>query len=119
MTEPRWIAAARAQIGQREIHGRRHNPRILQWWVAIRAPYTNDDYHRARPTLVFATLGQARVNRRLTPEDEGTLFARLLRFWALKTTLDTSYECAVSGTRLRDARLAALEIPPSTDRMFH
>jgi hypothetical protein len=75
--------------------------------------------YRARPTMVFATLGQARMDRQLTPEDESTLFARLLSFWALKTTLDTSYECAVSGTRLRDARLAALEPPSTTAPTIH
>jgi hypothetical protein len=75
--------------------------------------------YRARPTMVFATLGQARMNGRLNPEDESTLFARLLSFWALKTTLDTSYECAVSGTRLRDARLAALGSPSTTASTIH
>jgi hypothetical protein len=75
--------------------------------------------YRARPTVVFATLGQARVDGRLSPEDEGTLFARLLTFWALKTTLDTSYECAVSGTRLRDTRLAALGSPSATPMTVH
>lgn len=70
--------------------------------------------YRARPTIVFAVLGQARADRQLSPEDESTLFGRLLTFWALKTTLDTSYECAVSGTRVRDASLAALDLPLAT-----
>lgn len=43
MGEPRWLAAARQQIGQRELSGRKHNPRILQWWTAIRAPFTDDE----------------------------------------------------------------------------
>jgi hypothetical protein len=63
--------------------------------------------YRARPTLVFAVLGQARADGRLSPEDESALVGKLLTFWALKTTLDTSYECAVMGTSLRDARAAA------------
>ena len=63
--------------------------------------------YRARPTLVFAALGQARADGRLSPEDESVLVGKLLTFWALKTTLDTSYECAVMGTNLRDARTAA------------
>jgi hypothetical protein len=67
--------------------------------------------YRAHPTIVFAALGQARADQRLSPEDESTLVSKLLTFWALKTTLDTSYECAVSGTRLRDASLTALETP--------
>lgn len=41
--EPRWLSAARQQLGQSEIHGRKHNPRILQWWTAIRAPFTDDE----------------------------------------------------------------------------
>jgi hypothetical protein len=75
--------------------------------------------YRANPTIVFATLGQARADQRLSPEDESTLVSKLLTFWALKTTLDTSYECTVSGTRLRDARLAALEHPLATGSAIH
>ena len=75
--------------------------------------------YRAEPTIVFATLGQARADQRLSPEDESTLVGRLLTFWALKTTLDTSYERAVSGTRLRDAGLAALELPLATASTIH
>lgn len=41
--EPRWLTAARQFIGQGEIKGRRHNPLILQWWTAIRAPFTDDE----------------------------------------------------------------------------
>jgi hypothetical protein len=82
---------------------------LFRWWSADPAAM-----YRARPTMVFAVLGQARADRRLSPEDESTLFGKLLTFWALKTTLDTSYECAVSGMRLRDARLAALELPLAT-----
>jgi hypothetical protein len=75
--------------------------------------------YRAEPTIVFATLGQARADQRLSPEDESTLVGRLLTFWALKTTLDTSYECAVSGTLLRDASLAALGSRSATAIKFH
>lgn len=75
--------------------------------------------YRARPTIAFAVLGQARFDRRLSPQDESTLIGRLLTFWALKTTLDTSYECAVSGTRLRDARLAALGSSMQTALTVH
>jgi hypothetical protein len=67
--------------------------------------------YRAEPTLVFAVLGQAHADRRLGVEDESALVGKLLTFWALKTTLDTTYECAVSGTRLRDRELAALAQP--------
>ena len=50
-------------------------------------------YH-ARPTLVFAVLGQARADGHLSPEDESVLIGKLLTFWALKTVLSTSYMCA-------------------------
>jgi hypothetical protein len=50
--------------------------------------------YRARPSLVFAVLGQGRADGKLTPEDESELIGKLLTFWALKTTLNTSYECA-------------------------
>lgn len=75
--------------------------------------------YRAQPTIVFAVIGQARADQRLSPEDESTLIGRLLTFWALKTTLDTSYECAVSGTRLRNINLAALEYPSTTGLTIH
>jgi uncharacterized protein (TIGR02594 family) len=41
--EPKWVAVARYYVGQREIVGRRHNPNVLRWWIAIRAPFTNDE----------------------------------------------------------------------------
>lgn len=43
MGDPRWMAEARKHIGQREIAGSRHNPLILRWWTAIRAPFTDDE----------------------------------------------------------------------------
>jgi len=55
--------------------------------------------YRARPSLAFAVLGQARADGRLSPEDEAAIVGKLLTFWALKTTLDTSYECAAMGAR--------------------
>lgn len=43
MTEPRWLTLARAYIGVREIKGPRHEPRILKWWTAIKAPFRDDE----------------------------------------------------------------------------
>jgi len=65
------------------------------------------DMYRARPTLVFAVLGQARADGRLSPEDESVLIGKLLTFWALKTVLATSYDCALMTASLRRARAAA------------
>jgi uncharacterized protein (TIGR02594 family) len=43
MSDHSWLAEARKHIGQREIAGTRHNPLILRWWTAIRAPFTDDE----------------------------------------------------------------------------
>jgi uncharacterized protein (TIGR02594 family) len=43
MAEPRWLKAARANIGERELAGRKHNPKVLHWWTLIRAPFTDDE----------------------------------------------------------------------------
>jgi hypothetical protein len=50
--------------------------------------------YRAAPTLVFAVIGQARADGRLTPEDESTLVAKLLTYWTLRATVNTSELCA-------------------------
>jgi hypothetical protein len=50
--------------------------------------------YRAPPSLVFAVLGQAKAEGGLSPEDESDLLAKLLTFWAMRSTLDTSAYCA-------------------------
>ena len=50
--------------------------------------------YRAPPSLVFAVLGQARADGSMSPEDESDLLAKLLSFWAMRSTLDTSAYCA-------------------------
>jgi hypothetical protein len=50
-------------------------------------------YH-ARPSLVFAVLGQAKVDGSLSPENESDLLAKLLTYWATRSTLDASAYCA-------------------------
>lgn len=55
--------------------------------------------YRAAPSLVFATLGQARADGRLTPEDESELLGKLLTHWALQSTLQVSAICAHRPTR--------------------
>jgi hypothetical protein len=49
---------------------------------------------RSRPALVFAVIGQARADGLLTPTREGRLLADLLARWAVRSTLNTSYQCA-------------------------
>ena len=43
MSEPLWFTQARAYIGLREIPGPKHNPTILKWWEAIKAPFRDDE----------------------------------------------------------------------------
>jgi hypothetical protein len=40
---------------------------------------------RARPALVFAVLGQARADHRITPERESALLRGMLMNWAMRT----------------------------------
>ena len=59
--------------------------------------------YRAAPSLVFAVLGQARSDGRVSAEDENTVLAKLLTHWALRSTLDTTYLCAGSTGRAPSA----------------
>ena len=58
-----------------------------QWRVAPVQRY------RAAPSLVFAVIGQAKMDGKITPEEESTLLAKLLTHWALRRRLDTSAAC--------------------------
>jgi hypothetical protein len=74
------------------------------------------EMYRARPSLVFAVLGQARADGKLSPEDESQLLAKLLTHWALTSTLEASATCASSlPSRVinpsRPARLATCNHP--------
>lgn len=42
-SEPRWLVSARAEIGTKEIPGKKHNPKVLQYWLQMRAPFTDDE----------------------------------------------------------------------------
>ncbi|RPH48300.1 MAG: hypothetical protein EHM91_04505 [Planctomycetota bacterium] len=53
---------------------------------------------RASPSLVFAVIGQARVDGAISPEAESGLLADLLKEWALRSTLDSSEVCATKAT---------------------
>jgi uncharacterized protein (TIGR02594 family) len=41
--EPKWLAAARAEMGQREIPGAKHNGKIVGWFKAAKAAWFADD----------------------------------------------------------------------------
>lgn len=54
------------------------------------------DLHTQPPALVFAMIGQARADGKITPEGESRLLADLLTHWALRSTLDASEICAAA-----------------------
>lgn len=39
----RWLDTAYKYLGTKEIKGAKHNPLILKWWAAIRAPFLDDE----------------------------------------------------------------------------
>ena len=53
----------------------------------------------ASPSLVFAVMGQARSRGTLSPEKEAVLLRRMLTYWALRSSLDTT-AVVVAGQRL-------------------
>jgi hypothetical protein len=50
---------------------------------------------RLSPTIAFAVVGQARHDGALTPAAEAGLLRRLLRYWALRGTIDASEVCSL------------------------
>src|SRR5262249_40601866 len=61
----------------------------LQHWRRER-----QDMYRARPIVVFATIGQGRADGKITPEEESTVLGKLLTHWALTSTLEAAAGCA-------------------------
>ena len=43
LDEPKWLQVARSYLGLHEYKGNRHNPKILEWWIKIRMPFTDDE----------------------------------------------------------------------------
>ena len=41
--EPQHLRVARSYLGLKEYKGNRHNPKILEWWQAIRMGFTDDE----------------------------------------------------------------------------
>jgi hypothetical protein len=52
-----------------------------------------EQLYRAPPSLVFAVIGQAKMNGKISPEAESNLLAKLLTHWALRRTLEASAAC--------------------------
>ena len=40
---PGWLLIAESHIGEREIHGKKHNPLILMMWKVLGLPFKNDE----------------------------------------------------------------------------
>lgn len=59
---------------------------------------------RSRPALVFAAVGQAKMDGRITPEQESRVLGHLLTYWALRSTIDAGEICASSARRPARAR---------------
>jgi len=64
--------------------------------------------YRARPTLVFAVIGQGRMEGKITPEEESVVLAKLLTHWALESTLQAAAGCAAMAVAKPCARCAAM-----------
>lgn len=70
----------------------RHPSRLTAYyrdWTAAPAKM-----RMARPSLVFAVIGQAKADGKISPEAESKLLADLLSYWAMSSALDTSAICA-------------------------
>jgi hypothetical protein len=63
----------------------------------------------APPSLAFAVLGQARSDGELNPEEESHIIAKLLTYWAMKSTLDLSAVCAALPRRRGIERVQQLK----------
>jgi hypothetical protein len=67
---------------------------LLKRWRT--APW---EMYRARPIVVFAAIGQARIEGAITPEEESAVLGKTLAHWALASTLDAAIGCAAKRNR--------------------
>lgn len=67
---------------------------LLARWRA--APW---EMYRARPIVVFAALGQGRMDGAITPEEESTVLGKTLTHWALTSTLEAAANCTTPASR--------------------
>jgi hypothetical protein len=54
----------------------------------------------APPSLVFAVIGQAKADGRLSAFDESRMLSDLLNDWAMQSSLDTTTNCALPGASI-------------------
>jgi hypothetical protein len=51
------------------------------------------EMYEAPPTITFAVIGQGRIDARITPEEESVVVGKLLKHWALQSTLQAAANC--------------------------
>jgi hypothetical protein len=85
-------------LGER--HPFRLRALLARWRVAP------EEMYQARPTVVFAAIGQGRVEGKISPEEESAVLAKLLTHWALQSTLRASASCGMIPVRDWDSRTA-------------
>ena len=61
---------------------------LLHEWQA--APHR---MYSTRPIVVLAAIGQGRADGKISPEEESTIFGKLLSHWALQSTLRSAGNC--------------------------
>jgi hypothetical protein len=61
----------------------------------------------ARPSLVFAVIGQARAGGAMSPEEEAEVLAKLLKHWALRSALQSSADCVSRKRNQPSLKVAA------------
>jgi len=83
----------------------RHPSRLAEHYQAWAA--SPAQMQAAQPTLVFAVIGQAKADGKISPESESNVLAGLLSYWAMRSALDTSAICAAQPS----ARLIAPPTP--------
>lgn len=66
---------------------------LTRWRVAP------EEMYQARPTIVFAAIGQGRAEGKISPEEENAVLAKLLTHWAVQSTLHASASCGVIPVR--------------------
>ena len=71
--------------------------RLLMLWRGAGGDHTR--MAALAPSLAFAVCGQARFARLIGPEAEARLLDRLLRIWAVRSSLDVSALCALGIAR--------------------
>jgi hypothetical protein len=55
------------------------------------------EMYQTRPIVVFAAIGQGRIDGSITPEEESAVIGKLLSHWALWSTLQAAAGCAIAS----------------------